>query len=170
MDEEYVHHVDREDRVIGRIARSEAHRRGLLHRAGCVVVRNRRGDVFVARRSRTKSIFASHWDLACSFHVSWGETYAEAAERELLEETGLRGTLQEIGGFVVDEDPDHLVVRVYVLEHEGPLQLDPIEFEWGAFMTPTDVEDKLAEGPATSWFGPAWAIYTRETVGNRADR
>src|SRR5690349_8629956 len=128
---EHVHHVDRDDRVIGRVSRDEAHQRGLLHRAGCVSVRDHAGRIFLARRARTKTIFASCWDWPCSFHVSWGETYEEAAARELLEETGVRGELRELGTVVVDEDPDHLIVRAYLLIHDGPLQLDPAEAESG---------------------------------------
>ena len=123
--DEYVHHVDRDDRVIGRVSRAEAHRLGQLHRAGCVVIQDHAGRIFLARRARTKAIFPGHWDWPCSFHVSWGETYDQAAARELLEETGITGAPIELGTIVVDEDPDHLVVRAYLLIHDGPFQLDP---------------------------------------------
>ena len=161
MGDEYVHHVDREDRVIGRVSREEAHRLGLLHRAGCVVVFNRDGQVFVARRSRMKSIFAAHWDWPCSFHVSWGESYERAATRELVEETGSHAVPTLMGTFVIDEDPDHLIVRAYRTEHDGPLQLDPAEAEWGEFVDPTQIDKLLQQRPATSWFRPAWDLVTQ---------
>lgn len=155
---EHVHHVDRDDRVLGRVSRAEAHARGLLHRSGCVIVRDRGGRIFLARRARSKAIFAGAWDWPCSFHVSWGESYEEAAARELVEETGLRGELRELGTVVVDEDPDHLIVRAYLLVHDGPLQLDPAEAESGSFLEPEQIERILEAEPATSWLRPTWRL------------
>ena len=165
---EYVHHVDRADRVLGRVSREEAHARGLLHRAGCVLLFDSGGRVCVARRSPRKTIFAECWDWACSFHVSWGEGYAEAAKRELEEETGIVAVPQELGTVLVDEPPDHLIVRVYQLNHDGPVRLDPVEAHSAAFVEPRVVNELVAEGPTTSWLPPAWELST--TLGGTSSR
>ena len=156
--DEHVHHVDQDDHVLGRVSRIEAHRLGLLHRAGCVIIRDRQGRFFLARRARTKTIFPGHWDWPCSFHVTWGETYEQAAARELLEETGIRAVPEVLGTVVIDEAPDHLVVRAYLSIHDGPLHLDPTESESGAFVEPRRVEEVLRTEPTTSWLGPTWAL------------
>jgi isopentenyldiphosphate isomerase len=156
--DEHVYHVDRDDNIIGRVTRAEAHRRGLLHRAGCVLVRDRQGRVFLARRARTKAIFPGYWDWPCSFHVSWGEAYDQAAARELFEETGIRDEPLALGTVLVDEDPDHLIVRAYLLIHDGPLRLDPLESESGDFVEPQRVEELLRTEPTTSWLRPTWAL------------
>jgi isopentenyldiphosphate isomerase len=165
--DEHVHHVDRDDRIIGCVSRTEAHRRGLLHRAGCVIILDREGRVFLARRARTKTIFPGHWDWPCSFHVSWGETYEQAAARELREETGIQSAPAELGTVIVDKDPDHLIVRAYLLIHDGPLHLDPSETESGAFVERERVEQALRTEPTTSWLAPTWALLT---AGRNADQ
>jgi isopentenyldiphosphate isomerase len=156
--DEHVHHVDLDDRIIERVTRAEAHRRGLLHRSGCVIIRDRSGRFFLARRAQSKELFPGHWDWPCSFHVRWGETYAEAAVRELHEETGIRDAPTDLGTIVVDEDPDHLIVRAYLLIHDGPLRLDPTETESGEYVAPDQVEHILKTEPTTSWLRPTWQL------------
>ena len=93
-------------------------------------------------------------------HVSWGETYDQAAARELLQETGIEGEPVELGT-IVDEDPDHLVVRAYLLIHDGPFQLDPTEIESGRFVDRRYVERILDTEPTTSWLRPTWLLLPR---------
>src|SRR5436190_19918480 len=89
MSEEIFDVVDQGDRVIGREARAEVHRRGLLHRAVHVLVFNSRGEVFLQKRSMSKDTFPGAWDSFSSGHVSCGEDYGSCAVRELQEEVGL---------------------------------------------------------------------------------
>ncbi|MDH5674693.1 MAG: NUDIX domain-containing protein [Myxococcales bacterium] len=162
MSEEQLYHVDRSDRVLGRVSRREAHVRGLLHRAGCVVICHHDGRPFMARRSMDKAFFPGHWDFPCSFHVAWGESYDEAAKRELREETGIEASPEPVGGVLVDETPDHLLVHVYKLVHVGPIRLDPKEAASGSFVTPAVLEDRLLHEATTSWFAPAWRLLRRD--------
>ncbi|MET0013424.1 MAG: dihydroneopterin triphosphate diphosphatase [Sedimenticola sp.] len=51
-----------------------------------VVVYTTAGEVLMLRRTRP-----NHWWQSVTGSLAWGETPREAAERELFEETGLRG-------------------------------------------------------------------------------
>lgn len=64
--------VDEADRVVGRATRAVVHRDGLRHRAAHVFLLNSRGELFLQRRS-----------------LDAGESYVEAARRELAEELGV---------------------------------------------------------------------------------
>src|SRR5207237_9662560 len=89
MSEEMFDVLDESDRVIGRQARSEVHRRRLLHRAVHVLVFNSAGELFLQRRSMAKDTFPGAWDSSSSGHLSCGEDYDPCALRELQEEIGL---------------------------------------------------------------------------------
>src|SRR5437764_14376788 len=89
MDDEIFDVVDQKDRIIGREARAEVHRRGLLHRAVHVLVFNSRGEIFLQKRSMSKDTFPGVWDSSASGHLDCGEDYDACALRELREEIGL---------------------------------------------------------------------------------
>jgi isopentenyldiphosphate isomerase len=69
--------------------RASIHRDGDWHQAfHCWILRHRRREVVLQRRSFEKDTFAGRWDAAAAGHWRFGETPAEAA-REIGEELGL---------------------------------------------------------------------------------
>jgi isopentenyldiphosphate isomerase len=86
MNEDIFDVVNDDDEIIGREPRSVVHARGLRHRAVHVLVFNAAGQLFLQKRSMTKDNDPGLWDSSCSGHVDSGESYAVAAERELMEE------------------------------------------------------------------------------------
>ena len=155
---EYLYHIDKNDTVLGKIEREEAHRKRLLHRAGVVFVFNSKGRTFLTRRSNTKRIFPGCVDCVCSFHVKHGQTYEEAAKVELLEETGIHGTPVFAGKYLLDKDPDHMYVAVFWIRHNGSLKLDPEEATEGSFYTVEEADRKIREEKITHWLPESWNI------------
>src|SRR5215475_9926997 len=90
MAEEIFDVVNEKDEVIGKRPRSEVHRLGLMHRATHVLVFNKRGQVFLQKRSMKKDRQPGVWDSSASGHVDSGEDYDTCVVRELGEEIGLR--------------------------------------------------------------------------------
>lgn len=82
--------VNEKDEVVGNALRSEVHQdKSLIHRSVAVLVfQNDR--LYLQRRSKTKDTYAGYWTCSCSGHVDTGETYKDAAKRELSEELGLQ--------------------------------------------------------------------------------
>lgn len=80
--------VNEKDEVVGTALRREVHQdTSLIHRSIAVLVfHNNR--LYLQRRSETKDTYAGYWTCSCSGHVNTGETYEEAAKRELSEELG----------------------------------------------------------------------------------
>lgn len=147
--EEIFDVVDDHDEIIGQRSRREVHRLGLKHRAVHVLVFNRRGEVFLQKRSMSKDTFPGAWDSSASGHLNAGEDYDACAVRELREEIGL----------VIERPPERLFklegrpetgwefVWVYRCESEGPFVLHPEEIETGGWFTPQKVTSWMAEKP-----------------------
>lgn len=75
-----------------KVERSIAHEKGILHAAVHIYIyriRNGKTEILLQKRSDTKDSFPSCWDTSCAGHVSAGETFTEAALKELNEELGL---------------------------------------------------------------------------------
>jgi len=77
--------VDEHDRLIGQAPRAEVHGDNLRHRAVHILLFNRKGELFLQKRSRHKDRHPCVWDSSAAGHVDAGEDYDAAAARELQE-------------------------------------------------------------------------------------
>ena len=147
--EELFDIVNEDDEVIGQQPRSVVHAKGLRHRAAHVLVFNTDGKVFLQLRSISKDNNPGVWDSACSGHVDAGESYADAATRELMEEIGLLVETPLEPLFKIDacEDTGQEFVWVYQTQSEGPFTLNTDEIDAGRWLSPEDVTKAVAETP-----------------------
>jgi 8-oxo-dGTP pyrophosphatase MutT (NUDIX family) len=113
---EIVDYVDADDRFVRCGPRSGAMADGLYYRVAATVVRSGDGRVLVYRRSSGATVFPGYHDVLIGGGVRTGESYRQAAERELAEEIGLKTTVSEIHRIRHDSPvgPCHLVVHVAV--------------------------------------------------------
>ncbi|MGW0082181.1 NUDIX domain-containing protein [Streptomyces sp. NPDC003393] len=91
--DELVERVDAQDRVLGVVSRRDAVREGWLHRVGVVVCRDGHGRFFVHRRAGHLSRFPGHYEVGVGGAVRVGESYEQAAARELGEELRVRAAV-----------------------------------------------------------------------------
>ena len=141
---ELVDVVDDEDRVTDRVTRAEMRRRNLLHRAVYILVFNRDGALFVHRRTDTKDVYPGYWDVAIGGVVAAGESYDQAAVRELSEELGVTGVALEPAGAMHYADAQTRIIgRVFTARHDGPFALQAEEIAEGAFVTIAEAERLL---------------------------
>ncbi len=120
--DELVDIVDAHDRVVATVPRHEMRSRRLRHRAVFVVVTSPGGELLVHRRSDGKDIWPGRWDIAAGGVVTAGETYDDAARRELREEVGIDASLIPIGGGEYRDADVDLVARCYRVVHDGPIR------------------------------------------------
>ena len=149
MSEEIFDVVNARDEVIGRKPRSEVHRLGLMHRAVHVLVFNRKGDVFLQKRSMKKDRQPGVWDSSASGHVDSGEDYDVCAAREMREESGLEPSAppRRLFKLAASAETDQEHVWVYRCEAEGPFVLDPEELDQGGWFAPAEVTSWMARRP-----------------------
>lgn len=141
--------VNDRDEVIGQQTRGKVHQLGLKHRAVHVLVFNRRGELFLQKRSMLKDTFPGAWDSSASGHLDTGEEYDACAVRELWEEIGLKVELTPRRLFKIDscDETGQEFVWVYRLESEGPFTLHPEEIESGGWFAPEKIAQWMAERP-----------------------
>ncbi len=93
---EIVDVVDKKDNVIEQEPLQECVELGLLHRAiVAILLDSTMKKTYIQKRSENKSFYPGFWTASCTGHVSSGETYLEAATREVEEELGLNSVKLE---------------------------------------------------------------------------
>jgi 8-oxo-dGTP pyrophosphatase MutT (NUDIX family) len=133
--EEHVAVVDEQNRPAGSATREEMRRRCLIHRASYVLVFNSRGELFLHKRTDTKDVYPGCYDVAAGGVVLRGESYEEAAEREVGEELGVQGaSLCPLFDFFHEDRGNRVWGRVFSCRWDGPVTLQAEEVAWGAFV------------------------------------
>ncbi|MCF8034363.1 MAG: NUDIX domain-containing protein [Desulfarculaceae bacterium] len=89
--------VDGQDRQVGLAPRGRIHAQNLRHRAVHVLLFTSDGRLWLQRRSASKDTYPEMWTSSASGHVDPGESYGQAAARELGEELGLELELEHLG-------------------------------------------------------------------------
>ena len=110
---EYLWQVDWDDNVIGKIERNECHEKKLIHRAIVVLVFNKKGYLWVNRRSTKKRIFSGCLDSSVAGHMQYGETPEICAQKELKEELGIEENLSFLFKIKTPDNIDNMIVSVF---------------------------------------------------------
>jgi isopentenyldiphosphate isomerase len=120
--------VDADDRPVAVRTRADCHAdSGLIHRSVFVVIDTGAGILF-QQRGLTKDTYPGFWCLSCAGHVSAGESYDEAAQRELAEEVGVVDGELELLGTLLMRLPDETEMgAVFRMRHAGPFVVEPPE-------------------------------------------
>ena len=85
---------DRDRQLLGRtMARGEKQPEGTCHLVVHICLFNSRGEMLIQQRQSTKRWYAGLWDYSVGGSAVAGDTSLAAAERETLEELGLRVSL-----------------------------------------------------------------------------
>lgn len=147
--EEIFDVVDAGDAVIGRESRREIHARRLRHRAAHILVFNRRGELFLQKRSMSKDSSPGLWDSSAAGHVDSGESYDACARRELAEELGVEPDVAPARLFKLPAcaSSGEEFVWVYRVCAEGPFVLNTTEIDTGAWFSPQAVSTWIGERP-----------------------
>ncbi|MER0447241.1 NUDIX domain-containing protein [Streptomyces sp. Edi4] len=143
--DELVERVDEQDRVLAVVARREAVRRGWPHRIAVTVCRDRQGRILVHRRAEHVDRFPGHYEVAAGGAVAPGESYEEAASRELAEELGVRVPVRFIVKFLnrAGISPHWLAVHEAVLS--GRPRPDPDEVTWNGWLSEPELRGSMRE-------------------------
>lgn len=151
--------ADENDNVIGSEHMMDAIEKGLIRRASRVYVFNESGELLIQQRSN-KVLKPLLLDQSAAGHVDEGESYFEAAERELFEELGLKGyELKVIATSFRTTDFFNAIYKV-IISDNTPINFDTEEVEKVIWMSVEEVEIQMSESPEkfTPAFLEAWAL------------
>jgi len=151
---EYFDVVDENDRIIGRASRDECHKKGLIHRAIYIIVINSKKEILLQKRSMKKDLHPGLWTTSVSGHVDSGESYEEAAHREMKEEIGATGKLSEILAFSfkdisIKDRCDYEMKKIFSTKNEGPFKPDKEELDKVEFFSCKKIVEMMANGIVT---------------------
>ncbi|KAA1428665.1 NUDIX hydrolase [Nocardioides antri] len=162
--------VDEHDAVVGQARRADAYARGLRHRCVFIEVKDPQGRVFVHRRTATKLVFPSLYDMFVGGVVGAGEAYDDAALREAEEELGVSGLPRPVLLFRFLFD-DGGVRRwwsaVYEVRCDVPVRPQAEEVAWSAFLPEDELQRRLDEWP---WVPDGLEAYSRLRRLRETDR
>lgn len=147
--DELVERVDYQDRVLGVVTRRQAVREGWLHRIASTVCRDERGRILVHRRSEQLSRFPGLYEAMVGGAVGVGESYEQAAARELAEEVGIRGLPRLLFTFVNRGGLSPHWLGVHEAVVPDAVTPDPDEVAWHGWLTESELRSALSKWPFT---------------------
>jgi isopentenyl-diphosphate delta-isomerase type 1 len=141
MTEEILEIVDNDNRVIGTAGRSEIHKKHFKHRSVHVFLFNSAGDLFLQKRVHIKDEFPGYYDSSAAGHVNPGESYHEAAARELKEELGIEAQLEKVAELPASQETGWEFVSFYSVVSDDAVMLNHDEIEEGRFYSLREIRE-----------------------------
>lgn len=147
--------VNTADVPIGSATKTEAWEQGLIHRIVRIMVFDEHDRMLVQKRSMQMGLYPGCWDNSAAGHVDAGETYEQAALRELEEELGLTGYfLERVDNYYSDGKFHERILKrftdVYKLVLPDPLpnfSLQEAELSGVRWMAIADIKRLVQDSP-----------------------
>lgn len=126
--------VNKQDKIIGYRTRYDCHHdKNLIHRAIGVVIFNSKGQILLQKRSKLKDLNPGLYTLSASGHVTKGQTYYQAAQRELDEELGIKIPLKREKRYLAKSHQETEMDCLFTGQYDGPFypakdEVEKVEF------------------------------------------
>ena len=148
--DEYLDLVDKNDKVIGKMKRSEIYVKDLSNfRTINVFLINSKGQIWIPRRTVTKRVFPLCLDMSVGGHVESGETYDQAFKREVKEELNIATDSVDyhiLGKVTPDEDNISCFSTVYEIKSDEIPNYNKDDLTEYFWLTPTEIINKINQG------------------------
>jgi len=171
--DEWFDLVDTSGNIIGKSPRSICHGNPqLLHRTVHLHVINKRGELYLQKRSKLKDVQPGKWDTAVGGHVQSGEKLSDAIGREIQEELGcVRLPHEFIFSSILTNDHESELISTYRGYSEGPFSHPPEEIEEGKFWKINDIILNIGKNIFTPNFEVEFNLLQKKSViGGHAKR
>ena len=149
-EDELLDLVDKNDRVIGTIRRSEAYTKKIRDiRVVNAFIINSKGELWIPRRTAHKRSYPLCLDMSVGGHVESGEDYEATFERELKEELNLEMSecnLRLLGYLTPYTHDVHAFMKVWEIRQDETPHYNPADFAEYFWLTPAQLLTRLAEG------------------------
>jgi isopentenyl-diphosphate delta-isomerase len=168
--EEQVVLVDEQGNEIGLMGKTEAHEKGILHKAISVIIFNSNGDMLIQQRAFSKYHWAGIWSNTCCSHPRDGESFIDAAQRRLTEELGITTELTPQFHFTYKATDgnssltEHEYDWVFTGIYDEPFEYNAHEIHDVKWISKDDLENDINAHPElySFWFPIILANMRRE--------
>jgi isopentenyldiphosphate isomerase len=147
---DFIDIVDEKDNVIGKDTKDNKFKKGFISRLAVIYILDRDKKLLIAKRSHHKKSFPNRYDASVCGNVDSGETYKEAANRELKEELSIECELRFLGkGFVEFEEKGMKLkyfFSIFLGRYDGEVRLNDelVEIQRLRF---EEVNEKINKNP-----------------------
>lgn len=157
--------VNEKDEVIGETTIKEAKEKGYIRRISRVFIFDEKGRMLIQFRSKNVHGHPLTWDQAVGGHVDYGESYAEAAVREMKEELGIRAPITEILTSYQQSDQFEGIFRA-TINSDTPINFDSHEVEKVEWVKIEDFERDIIVNPQNYTHGciNAWQNFRDKLI------
>ncbi len=157
MADHLVDIVNDNDEVIGQELKSKKIEQGFISRVVAIFLIRSNGKLLVCKRAEHKRNAASKYDLAAFWNVMQGESYPDAAQRELKEELNIDCPLIRLEKFYQEVHNDGMIYKIFcgifvgMTDDDIQLNEELVEAREVSF---EEIEKELAQHPEEfcSWF------------------
>lgn len=147
--------VDEQDKPIGQADMFSARKKGLIHRIVRIMIEDDKGMILLQKRSDSVATYPNCWDHSAAGHVDAGESYMEAAKRELAEEIGIKNVeLKEIARYYTQNKTKKGSIRRFNAVYKGlfnatPTDIEPSEVTEVKWFTLQQIKELIQSEPDT---------------------
>ncbi|MBW3018842.1 NUDIX domain-containing protein [Candidatus Woesearchaeota archaeon] len=157
--------VNEKDEVVGKAEYSEVYKNFLAHRICHILIFNDKGEMALQLRSKHKRFCPNHWVTAVGGHVQSGESYEQAALREMEEEVGVQIPVEFLRKDRYDnpERKDFTkFLGTFKAKYNGPFRVNPEEVDRVEFFSMEKIKQMIADGEK---FHPELLFLLRKEFG-----
>ncbi len=139
--------VNEKGETIGKATRQECHSGSkLLHPVIHLHIFNKKGDLYLQKRSMTKYIQPGKWDTAVGGHIDLGENAEQALKREVSEELGITEyEPQFVTSYVFESKVEKELVFVYKTIYNGEITPSKEELAGGRFWGIQEIKENIGK-------------------------
>ena len=154
--------VDDDDKIKGAALYREAVENSMIFQSANVLIVNSQGNLFVHKRSQTLETHPGKYDVKVGGIVDLGETYKEAAIRELKEEVGVENVeLVFLFALKFRQGIHKNNRQVYKCKYDGKFELQKEEVAEGKFMMRDEIEKLKVEGKLSDSAVKVWEEFLK---------
>ena len=152
---EMIDVIDDDLNILKTISREEIRKNNLKHKTAIVILKNRKNQIYANQRNKTKLVYPLKWVVGAGGMVRSGESYEQAAKRELKEELGAEAELKFLMDFDYKDEYNNYKAKIYLATYDGEILLDKVECEQGKWVSVDKLKEIIKKGllcPDTSLF------------------
>ncbi len=148
--EEFIEEINWDDKVIAVHPKEKLKEKIFPHRAALIIPLTPEGKLILCKRAKDKYPYPNMWCCAVGGKVLVGETYEQAARREMKEEVGLTVDLQFVASFPYKEEEYPAIFYIFTTKQsiqKDAFTLDQTEIQFAEEFSREEVRKLIIEQP-----------------------